>query len=151
MDYKNVENLIKAVSESSLTEFELQSNEVNIKMKKEELVREKAVDDEAERYVPKEEVKKENIEEEKEAEKKDENLFAVKSPIVGTFYGSSSPGAEPSVKIGSKVKAGDVLCIIEAMKLMNEIQSEVDGEVVDILVKNGQLVEYGEPLILIRK
>jgi acetyl-CoA carboxylase biotin carboxyl carrier protein len=146
VDYKNVENLIKAVSESSLTEFELQSNEVNIKMKKE-----KSVDDEAERYVPKEEVKKENIEEEKEAEKKDENLFAVKSPIVGTFYGSSSPGAEPSVKIGSKVKAGDVLCIIEAMKLMNEIQSEVDGEVVDILVKNGQLVEYGEPLILIRK
>jgi len=76
-------------------------------------------------------------------------LLTITSPIVGTFYRSSSPDAEPFIDIGSKVKRGDVLCIIEAMKLMNEIESEIDGEVVRILVENGHPVEYGEPLFLI--
>lgn len=74
----------------------------------------------------------------------------VKSPMVGTFYSKSSPTAEPFVKIGSKVKKGDTLCIIEAMKLMNEIESEFDGEVVDILVKDDEMVEYGKPLFIIK-
>ena len=68
------------------------------------------------------------------------------SPMVGMFYGSPSPDAEPFVKVGSKVKKGDVLCIIEAMKLLNEITSDVDGEIVDICVNNGEVVEYGQPL-----
>ena len=74
----------------------------------------------------------------------------VKSPIVGTFYRSSEPNAPPFVDIGSTVKKGDVLCIIEAMKLMNEIDSEYDGEVVNIYVENGQPVQYGERLFAIR-
>lgn len=75
-----------------------------------------------------------------------EDLHVVKSPIVGTFYASSSPGAEPFVTVGSSVESGQVLCIIEAMKLMNEIESDVAGEVVRLFVENGQPVEYGEPL-----
>jgi len=77
-------------------------------------------------------------------------LAVVKSPIVGTFYRSSEPGAAPFVDIGTIVKKGQVLCIIEAMKLMNEIDSEYDGEVVNIYVENGQPVQYGERLFAIR-
>lgn len=75
-----------------------------------------------------------------------EDLFIVKSPIVGTFYTAPNPNAEAFVSIGGHVEMGQVLCIIEAMKLMNEIESEVAGEVVKVFVENGQPVEYGEPL-----
>jgi acetyl-CoA carboxylase biotin carboxyl carrier protein len=79
-----------------------------------------------------------------------EDLHLVKSPIVGTFYGSPSPGAEPFVKIGGYVETGQTLCIVEAMKLMNEIESDSSGEVLRIFVENGQPVEYGQPLFGIR-
>lgn len=74
---------------------------------------------------------------------------AVKAPMVGTFYRAPSPGAEPYVEVGSTVKAGDTLCIIEAMKLMNEIESDKAGVVKAILVENGQPVEFGQPLFVI--
>ena len=77
-------------------------------------------------------------------------LAVVKSPIVGTFYRSAEPGASPFVEIGTTVKKGQVLCIIEAMKLMNDIDSEYDGEVMNIYVENGQPVQYGERLFAIR-
>jgi acetyl-CoA carboxylase biotin carboxyl carrier protein len=80
----------------------------------------------------------------------DEGLHKVKSPIVGTFYESPSPGAPPFIKVGDTVAQGQVLCIVEAMKLMNEIESDVSGEVVKFYVKNGQPVEYGQPLFAIR-
>ncbi len=80
----------------------------------------------------------------------DEGLHQVKSPIVGTFYEAPSPGAPPFVKPGDSVSAGQVLCIVEAMKLMNEIESDVAGEIVKIYVKNGQPVEYGQPLFAVR-
>lgn len=80
----------------------------------------------------------------------EEGLHNVKSPIVGTFYESPSPGAPPFIKPGDHVAAGQVLCIVEAMKLMNEIESDVAGEVVKALVANGQPVEYGQPLFAIR-
>ena len=80
----------------------------------------------------------------------EEDLHTVKSPIVGTFYESPAPGAPPFVKPGDVVRAGQVLCIIEAMKLMNEIESDVSGEVVKRLVPNNQPVEYGQPLFAIR-
>jgi acetyl-CoA carboxylase biotin carboxyl carrier protein len=79
-----------------------------------------------------------------------EDLHLVKSPIVGTFYGSPSPGAEPFVKIGGHIETGQTLCIVEAMKLMNEIESDVSGEVLRIFADNGQPVEYGQPLFGIR-
>jgi acetyl-CoA carboxylase biotin carboxyl carrier protein len=80
----------------------------------------------------------------------EEELHAVKSPIVGTFYEAPGPGALPFVKPGDQVAAGQVLCIIEAMKLMNEIESDTSGEIVKVLVNNGQPVEYGQPLFAIR-
>ena len=80
----------------------------------------------------------------------EEELHTVKSPIVGTFYEAPGPGALPFVKPGDQVAAGQVLCIIEAMKLMNEIEADASGEIVKVLVNNGQPVEYGQPLFAIR-
>jgi acetyl-CoA carboxylase biotin carboxyl carrier protein len=80
----------------------------------------------------------------------DPNLVLVKSPIVGTFYEASAPGTPPFVRVGEKIQPGKVLCIIESMKLMNEIESEVSGVVESKLVMNGQPVEYGEALFAIR-
>ena len=75
--------------------------------------------------------------------------YAVKSPMVGTVYMASSPEAPPFVTVGKKVKKGDVICIIEAMKLMNEVEAEVDGEVVEILAQNEAMVQFGETLVVI--
>ncbi len=80
----------------------------------------------------------------------EENTHTVKSPIVGTFYESSGPGAQPFVKAGDTVEVGQVLCIVEAMKLMNEIESDVAGEIVSIIAKNGSAVEYGQPLFAVK-
>lgn len=77
------------------------------------------------------------------------NFQTVKAPMIGTFYRAASEGKEPFVKVGDKVKKGDVLCIIEAMKLFNEIQSEVSGKVIKVMVDNAQAVEYDQPLFLI--
>lgn len=73
----------------------------------------------------------------------------IKAPMVGTFYRSSAPGAKPFVEIGQAVKAGDTVCIIEAMKLLNEIEADVDGVIKEVLVENGQPVEYGQPLFIL--
>ena len=81
----------------------------------------------------------------------DQDLYMIPSPIVGTFYRSPSPNVDPFVKIGSNVEAETIVCIIEAMKLMNEIQAETSGEVVKIYVENGQPVEYGQPLFGIKR
>jgi acetyl-CoA carboxylase biotin carboxyl carrier protein len=80
----------------------------------------------------------------------EENLHIVRSPIVGTFYEAPSPGAPPFIKVGDQVEVGQVLCIVEAMKLMNEIECDVAGEVVKKLVANGQPIEYGQELFSIR-
>jgi len=79
----------------------------------------------------------------------EESEHVVKSPMVGTFYASSSPDSDPFVSPGTAVKKGDVLCIVEAMKLMNEIEAEYDGVVEKVLVKNAQALEYGQPLFII--
>jgi|SRR4051794_28466407 acetyl-CoA carboxylase biotin carboxyl carrier protein len=78
------------------------------------------------------------------------NLHKITSPMVGTFYHSPSPDLDPYVKVGSKVSNDSIVCIVEAMKLFNEIEAEVNGEIVEILVKNGQLVEFGQPLFLVK-
>ena len=85
-----------------------------------------------------------------ETVKVEENYKEIKSPMVGTFYASSSPKAEPFVKVGDKVKKGQVVCIVEAMKLMNEIESEFDGEVVEVCKNNEDMVEYGTTLFKIK-
>ena len=79
------------------------------------------------------------------------DVVYVTSPFVGTFYRSSSPGGEPFVKPGSRVEVGQTLCIVEAMKLMNEIEAELAGEILEVLVENGKTVEYGDKLFKVRK
>lgn len=81
---------------------------------------------------------------------RDPSLHEVTSPMVGTFYAASSPDAEAFVQVGNKVTTESVVCIVEAMKLFNEIEAEVSGEIVEILAKDGQLVEYGQPLFLVK-
>ncbi|RKZ23565.1 acetyl-CoA carboxylase, biotin carboxyl carrier protein [bacterium] len=97
----------------------------------------------------KEEKKVEEKPEKKEEKKERKNLVAIKAPMVGTFYRAPAPDAPPYVEVGDVVKRGQVVCIIEAMKLMNEIESDVDGRIVEILVKNEEPVEYGQELFLV--
>lgn len=85
-----------------------------------------------------------------EAEREKEELVEIKAPMVGTFYRAPNPKAKPFVEVGDEVRPGDVVCIIEAMKLMNEIKSEIAGKIVKILVENGEAVEYGQPLFLLK-
>jgi acetyl-CoA carboxylase biotin carboxyl carrier protein len=171
MDYKNIGELIKTVSDSQLTSFEIETEGIRIKMEKKEI---QMVVEKAPNYattvqsVVMDPLTKENTAANGASlEKQDsdmaitienaaktmleENLVIVKSPIVGTMYTSPNPESNNFVKVGSQIKKGDTLCILEAMKLMNEIESEVDGEVVEVLVSNGDMVEYGQPLFKILK
>lgn len=90
---------------------------------------------------------------EKETESKEDtsHLGEITSPMVGTFYSAPSPEEGPYVKTGDNVKKDSIVCIVEAMKLMNELEAEIDGEIVEILVENGELVEYGQPLFLVKE
>lgn len=167
MNYKEIENLIKVLSDSSLTYLEIEKEGFFIKMGKDlggvkvqedlpistinVMNESKALDDKEEIQYDKKEIiedKSFNIESIKENK---ESLHTIESPIVGTFYCSSTPDGEAFVKPGQKVSKGDTLCIIEAMKLMNEINSDVEGVIEEILVKNEDMVEYGQPLFKIKK
>lgn len=154
MDFKAIEELIKAVSDSKLTLLELESEGIKIKLEKRnevvsvERIPETVKASAAELKPLAAEVVEAPKQSEIKEEIKKEGTFVV-SPIVGTFYTSSGPNSKTFVQVGSKVKKGDVLCIIEAMKLMNEIQCEADGEIAEILVENEQMVEYGQPLFRI--
>ncbi|MBI6872877.1 acetyl-CoA carboxylase biotin carboxyl carrier protein [Clostridium aciditolerans] len=170
MDFKAIEEMIKTVDNSKLGYLEVNWEGISIIMRKQgepdfhkTIITNENTEKEVSNVVEESnkaeivaEVKepvKVAVEEVKEEEKikiDDENIEKVASPIVGTFYSSPSPDKPSFVKVGSKVKKGDTLCIIEAMKLMNEIQSEVDGEVVEVLVENTQMVEYGQSMFKIR-
>ena len=140
MEYEKIKQLIEEMGNSKLTEVDIEFPDgTKISMKKDN-VKERVIQDTTA-------IKNsDNITKET---KKEEKGNIVKSPMVGTFYLKSSPTAEPYVEIGKEVKKGDVLCIIEAMKLMNEIESEYTGKVTEILVKDGETVEYGTPLFRI--
>ena len=139
MEYEKIKQLIEDMGNSNLSSIDIDFPDgTKISMKKEmQVVKEAAA---AISFEPKtEEMKKTDV-------KEGSN---VTSPMVGTFYLKPSPNAVPYVEVGKMVKKGDVLCIIEAMKLMNEIESEYDGEIKEILVKDGEAVEYGKPLFRI--
>ena len=156
MDYKAIQELIKTLSDSTLTLLELESEGIKIKLeKKQEVISVERMPEVAKTIAVEQQSPvinhiartEERVEVKPEELKKEGTV--VTSPIVGTYYASPGPDAALFVAAGSKVKKGQVLCIIEAMKLMNEIQSYVDGEIVDILVQNEQMVEYGQPLFRI--
>ena len=150
MEYKEIKKLMDDVGTSKLSEVEIEfpdGTKVSLKKSNGTAVFPQMTPIQSENNVQNivvESAKEVNV----ESRKVEGNV--VKSPMVGTFYAKSSPTAENFVRIGSKVKKGDTLCIIEAMKLMNEIESEFDGEVVDILVNNEEIVDYGKPLFIIK-
>src|SRR5712672_82754 len=157
MNHKELKELIEFLIEKDIAEFELERGDVKVKIKRggEHIVAQArsempyvavavpqsgppaVVSSAAAPPVPVEPVP-------------EENLHIVKSPIVGTFYEAPSPGAPPFVKVGDKVEVGQVLCIVEAMKLLNEIESDVAGEIVKKMGSNGQPIEYGQELFVIR-
>lgn len=150
MEYEKIKQLMEDMGNSKLTAIDIDFPDgTKISMKKEE----KQVITVAEN-VPVENLstkKEENVEtKEEKSERTAEEGNIIKSPMVGTFYLKPSPDREPYVQVGQRVKKGDVLCIIEAMKLMNEIESEFDGEIKEILVDDEEPVEYGKPLFVIK-
>lgn len=160
MDINEVKELIKLINNSDLAYFEYENGDSRIKMDK-SLTRntestsnkEKGKEFKTQRINKEPEVERKIKEEvKKEKEEISEVLGTIiTSPMVGTFYQSPSPDSESFVKLGDSVKKGQTLCIIEAMKLMNEIESDVSGKVIEILVKDGDMVEYGTPLFKIKE
>ncbi|PIQ94729.1 MAG: acetyl-CoA carboxylase, biotin carboxyl carrier protein [Nitrospirae bacterium CG_4_9_14_3_um_filter_41_27] len=142
MELEDLKDLIELLKETDITELQIEKDGTKVKIKREKIF------SSMEMSVHKSKAFQEKIVAETEEEA--QRLATITSPIVGTFYRSPTPEAAPFVEVGIKVTKGQVLCIVEAMKLMNEIESDVDGVVVNALVENGQPVEYGEPLFLIK-
>jgi acetyl-CoA carboxylase biotin carboxyl carrier protein len=142
MEHEDLKELIGLLKDTDITELQVEKDGFKIKIKREKFFGHLEVSQPgiAERKPAREEI----IISEAES-----RLCTVASPIVGTFYRAPAPDAAPFVEVGATVKKGQVLCVIEAMKLMNEIESEMDGVIARILVENSHPVEYGEPLFLI--
>ena len=144
MEYEKIKQLMDDMGNSKLTAIDIDfPDDTKISMKK---------DIEKDNIAIGKEIKTNEQEEQKKIETQGPEQIGniVKSPMVGTFYIKPSPTSEAYVEVGKTVKKGDILCIIEAMKLMNEIESEFSGEVIEILVKDGDSVEYGTPLFRIK-
>lgn len=152
MDIEVIKQLIKAFNEADLTKLDLKCDDFELKLGKEvEIVAGTPITN----TVPVQNtVYNSQIEVGTQTTDSEpmniESQKVIISPIVGTFYTASSPTAKPFVEVGTQVKKGDVVCIIEAMKLMNEVEADVEGEVVEILVGNEEMVEYGQPLFVLK-
>ena len=145
MDLEKIEGLVKIIEESSLNEFTYKDKDVKITMSK--LDHPPVVAAGGPVAAPASAAVNTSVE---AAEEEDDTLF-ITSPIVGTFYSAAAPDVPAFVKVGDQVKAGQTVCILEAMKLMNEIQSDYDCEIEAVLVSNEQKVEYGQPLFRVKK
>lgn len=142
MELDEIRKLIDLLKETDITEIQVERDGVKLKIKRERFMRSFEIESQT--------VKQANETAETKKEAEDAlRLITITSPIVGVFHRAPSPEAPPFVETGSTVKKGQVLCIVEAMKLMNEIESDTDGVISKILIENGQPVEYGEPLFLI--
>lgn len=144
MDLEKIEGLVKIIEDSSLNEFTYKDKDVKITMSKLDYPPVVATG------VPVAASAPVNTIVEKAEEEEEESLF-ITSPIVGTFYSAAAPDVPAFVKVGDQVKAGQTVCILEAMKLMNEIQSDYDCEIEAVLVSNEQKVEYGQPLFRVKR
>ena len=141
MDLQQIEKLVQIIENSSMLEFSIQEGDTKIKMSRRGTA---GVPGEAAITIA-------QTAPAAQAEEESEDETYITSPIVGTFYSAPSPEAKAFVKVGDRVKAGQTVSNLEAMKLMNEIMAEVDGEIVEICVANGQVVDYGSPLFRIRE
>lgn len=151
LEYSQIRELIKDIDNSSLREFQLECSDIKLKLSKnnnnyDDNEKGNNLDIDNSTVITANKIEEVNIEQIKEYE----GYNIVKSPLVGTYYSSSTPGGAPFVKVGEKVKKGDTLCIIEAMKIMNEITSEFDGEVVEVLRSDEEIVEFGMELFKIK-
>jgi acetyl-CoA carboxylase biotin carboxyl carrier protein len=159
MDLKEIRQLIKIVESSNINEFELEEEGTRLKISKKQEKNGSVHPSEIQLSHPASPVPQHIplsvppavTEQPSPAVLPDTNIFELRSPMVGTFYRSPSPDADPYVEVGDSVSVGQTLCIVEAMKLMNEIESEVNGKIVKILVENAQPVEYNQVLFLIEK
>lgn len=152
MDLRKLKTLIDLVSESNVSELEITENEGKVRIVKSVPVQTVAQNYIAPQISPATMVPPPVIPATAVPEVSTDSSSSgtiIKSPMVGTFYAASAPGAEPFAKIGKSIQAGDTLCIIEAMKILNEIEAEQAGIISQILVENGQVVEYGQPLFII--
>lgn len=151
MNYEDIKKLIDDMGNSKIDELMIEFPDgIKISMKKDKTPVLPQPQQEVQYIsIPEKKVEEERVAVEKKNEINEEYKI-VKSPMVGTFYSKSSPDAKPYVEVGSKVKKGDILCIVEAMKLMNEIESEFDGEIVEVCIKDGEMVDYGKPLFKIK-
>ncbi|MBL7155719.1 MAG: acetyl-CoA carboxylase biotin carboxyl carrier protein [Candidatus Omnitrophica bacterium] len=144
MNLKKIEEVIRLMEKHNLSEISVEEEGVKVHLKKELYgAVEKTIQMTSPVLTPKHEASPPPLKEEKT------NLVEIKAPMVGTFYNASAPDSKPFVDVGSSVSQGDVLCIIEAMKLMNEIKSEVKGKIADILIGNGEPIEFGQVLFLV--
>ena len=141
MDLRKIKKLIEMLQESDLNEIEVKEGEESVRINR------KKGDVEIPQQIVAPHVQSKEIVE--NVDEPEENLSFIQSPMVGTFYRSPAPGKPPFVEIGQRVKKGDTVCIIEAMKMMNQVKSEFDGKIVDIKVENGQPVEFNELLVSI--
>ena len=141
MDLRKIKKLIEMLQESDLNEIEVKEGEESVRINR------KKGDVEIPQQIVAPQVQSKEIVE--KVEEPEENLSFIQSPMVGTFYRSPAPGKPPFVEIGQRVKKRDTICIIEAMKMMNQVKSEFDGKIVDIKVENGQPVEFNESLVSI--
>lgn len=149
MDLRKLKKLIDLVEESGISELELTEGEEKVRISRNLAVAPTTFQYAAQPYAPAPAAAPSAPAPAVEAAPAAIEGNVVKSPMVGTFYRASSPDAKPFVDVGSTVSAGDTLCIVEAMKLLNEIESDFSGVIKAILVENGQPVEYGEPLFII--
>jgi acetyl-CoA carboxylase biotin carboxyl carrier protein len=146
---RQIKELIDLMKGSEISELEVERGGVRIKIRKDQGKTERWFPSQQVQIPPSQEVLPKHPSPEAAAKNEQEDFKLVRSPIVGTFYRAPSPEAEPYVEVGEIVKKGQILCVVEAMKLMNEIESEADGKIVEILVDNASPVEYGEPLFKI--
>lgn len=165
MEFKQIQDLLKFINKSDLTDVEIEQGDFKIRVQRKSpenvilsgvaptMVQPQPIQQVQQAPQPVQDAApaKESPAAGKQEEPKGDNLYTFTSPIIGTFYRSANPESDPFVKVGDSVSPNQVLCIIEAMKLFNEIECDVEGKIVKVLVENAQPVEYEQPLFLIER
>lgn len=155
MEINDIKKILQIFTNSNVHSLKLEQDNFSLTLEKESINKKVYITEEPKNVIPVQQQTNTTSISQKDIStnvdmNEEESCKIITSPIVGTLYVAPNPDANPFVQVGSVIKKGQILCIIEAMKLMNEIESEYDGEIVEILVKNEQMVEYGQPLFKIK-